>query len=232
MSYGILIENQDGRVQIDSNTGYPTLYQSTNSTINSDSNVTFSSISNSSSSLVFARPVATTGSYPLFRDTSNYVKSNAGSQIEYRVFRQTTEGLVVPTTGYGLNVYNSSGSPVYSATSSSYTASMEILATGTFGFGASDSVDIPLSQNYPLSSGRVYVLLNTAFYYVPTSNENFSAFYYEYLFDEGAYGTIRLYAATITVEVIVDPITFVTTVNIYSAPASNGNSYIIGYLRG
>lgn len=228
MSYGFIVRNANNRVQIDSNTAYPTLYQSGGATINSDDNVTFSSISNSADSLVFARPVATSGEYGIFRGVNDYVKSASGSQIEYRTYRETTAGLVTPTSGYGLNIFNSSGSPIYSATSSSYNFNMDIVAAGTFGFGTSTSFDIPMtSSTYALSTGRIYILLNPAIYLEDTA----TLFYYQYLFGEGAYGTIRVYALKIDVNVYLD-YNYNVTVIVSQAPASIGNTYMIGYLRG
>lgn len=220
MPYGILVKNDNSRVQIDSETGYPTLYQSSSNTVTS---LNFNTVG--TDSLVFARPVATTGNSYLARDI-NGVLGSGSSTLQYKVFKETTAGLVVPSTGYGFNIYNSSNQIIFSGTSSSYVNNLEILATGRFGFDPDTQLDIPMpSSTYALSTGNIFVLANTI---VNIGNDQTSSFYYEYRFDDSAYGTIRLYAVTTYVNVGGYPDFTVVVTNV---PASSGNAYVIAYIR-
>lgn len=222
MPYGILVKNGNNRVQIDSETGYPTLYQSSSGTV-ANNVVNMNSIA--TDSLLFARPVATTGTAYIQKDTTNYLSSGAPT-LEYKVYKETTSGLVVPNTGYGLNIYNSSSQIIFSGTSSSYVNNLEILATGKFGFDPDTQFDIVMpSSTYALSTGKVFVLMNTT---VSIGVDNSSSYYYEYRFDDSAYGTIRLYAATIYITGGTPPYGFPV---VSSYPSSSGNAYVIAYIR-
>lgn len=220
MSYGVLVRNGNNRIQIDSGTGYPTLYQSSSGTV---ATLNFNTVG--TDSMVFARPVATTGVSYIARDI-NGVLGSGSATLQYRVFKETTAGLVVPTTGYGLNIYNSSSEIIFSGTSSSYVNNLEILATGRFGFDPDTELDITMpSSTYALSTGNIFVLANTI---VNIGNDQTSSFYYEYRFDDSEFGTIRLYASTTFVNVGGPPDFFV---QVTSIPASSGNAYVIAYIR-
>lgn len=219
MAYGLLVKNGSNRVQIDSDSAYPTLYQTAGATVASGTAIAAGTYQN----LFFARPTITTGSTSIYRQNGNII-SSSGSTIEYRIFKETTDGLVAPGTGYGLNIYNSTGGCIFSATSSSYASSMEFIVTGLFEFTGL-FLDIPMpSSTYALSTGRIYALLNTASYRAgPSGNRVF----YEYLFGTGTYGTIRVWSYATYRDGEPGGIT-----QTWDEPVSNGNTFIIGYLRG
>lgn len=217
MAYGLLIKNGSARVQIDSENAYPTLYQSSTATVASGTTIASSVYQN----LFFVRPTTTTGNITIWRQGTSILVGTG--TIEYRVLQETTSGLTVPATGYGFNIYNATGGCIFSATSSSYLVGMDLLALGTIG-SSGLYVDIPMpSSTYALSTGRIYVLLNTTNY---RSGPSGCRVYYEYLYGSGSFGTIRVWAFATTIS--GEPGSFQSS----DDPISTGNSYVVAYLRG
>lgn len=219
MAYGLLIKNGSSRVQIDSENAYPTLYQSSTATVASGTAIASSVYQN----LFFVRPATTVTNSSLYR-TSGTIESSSATNIEYRILQETTSGLTVPATGYGFNIYNATGGCIFSATSSSYSVGMDLLAIGTYGFTGL-YIDIPMpSSTYALNTGKIYVLMNTA-NFKPGLGYG-ARVYYEYLFDVGSFGTIRVWSYGRVI--YGEPGSFQAS----DEPTSNGNTYVIAYLRG
>lgn len=222
MGYGIIIDNKDSRVQIDSDSGLPTLYQASGGSVNSG----YSGLTNSNwQNLIFAKPNTTTTDTQIYRTFigADTISTNNATTITYKEFKETTAGLT-PSTGYGINIFNSAQQCIFSGTSGNFINNMEILYVGTFGSQGGEYFDIAMpNSTYALSTGNIYILLN------PSTNKAGPAgtrCFYEYLFSQGTYGTMRIWSYTTVRD--GEPGSFIS----YNEPATTGNAYVVGYLRG
>jgi hypothetical protein len=201
MGYGLSFSNASGRILIDSDQGFPTLYQTADSTVSGGTAFP------STTDLVFAKPTATSGTSQLYKDYNGNFICTSGT-LNYRQFRSVVDGgFTQATSGHGLNVFNATNC-IFSATSANYTSSMDILAVGFWGFGASTTLEIPMpNATYALSSGKIYVCMNST--HGVAGGVQYT---YTYLFSTGTHGTIRLTSQTAT-------------------SSGGGNTFIIGFLR-
>lgn len=222
MGYGISIINGSSRILIDSDQGYPTLYQ-TAGPITVSSGATYPATTD----LIFARPAISSGATRLlFKNNASQFICNDGTtsyQITYLRYKAVTEGGFTPaTTGYGLNIFNASSTCIFSATSTNFTSNIDIIAAGKWGFSPSLYLDLAMpNSTFALSTGRIYVLLSSTLY----GSFNGTAQYFEYLYNTGTYGTIRINSYSVypgVPEYGVPPIT---------NPSSTGNSFAIAYYR-
>jgi hypothetical protein len=218
MGYGISILNGSSRILIDSDQGYPTLYQVGNE-VSYASGAAYPSTTN----LLFARPSGNSGI--VYRGNTGLLYSSSGSMLIREMKAVTAGGFTPATTGYGLNIYNSAGTAIFSATSANYTTGFDIIGVSAFG-GLFTSSDWTMpTATYALSTSRMYVLLNTTI--SAGSGTEGSNQYYEYLPALGTYGTIRAHAYNETIVYLGD-----AGYAFFSSPATNGNIMAIGYLRG
>lgn len=202
MGYGLSFSNASGRVLIDSDQGFPTLYRVANVIVSDGAAFP------NTTDLIFARPTTTSGTAVLYKDYNGNFRCSA-SNISYQQFRSVVDGgFTQATSGHGLNVFNATNC-IFSATSANYVASMDILAIGFWGFGTSTTLDIPMpNATYALSTGKVCVCLNSSH-----SGSGGVQYNYTYQFGVGTHGTIRLTSQT------------------SSTSSGSGNTFIIGFLR-
>lgn len=209
MGYGISILNGSSRILIDSDQGYPTLYEF------SQTDYTNGSTYPTTSDLLFARPLSNSGT--LYRTNVGVIGCSSGS-VRIKQMRAVTGGGFTPaTTGYGLNIKNSSGSVIFSGTSANYTRGLDIIGISPFGGAGTYSDWVMPSATYALSTSKIYVLLNTTI----LGGSSASNQYYEYLPALNTYGTIRVHSYN--------------TEFVYNAfvdlPSTNGNIMAIAYAR-
>lgn len=212
MGYGISILNGSSRILIDSDQGYPTLYEVSQTTYTSGTAYP------STTDLLFARPSSNSGT--LWRNNLGVMTCSSGNIIVKQMRAVTGGGFTPATTGYGLNIYNSAGTTaIFSATSANYTKGLDIIGISTFGgLGTYSDWTMP-SATYNLSTSKIYVLLNTTL----VGGTDATNQYYEYLPAVGTYGTIRAHAYQ---TVIVYPSSVYTDL-----PSTNGNIMAIAYAR-
>ena len=186
MTYGLLIKNDNGDVQIDTNTpGKGIIVRASGTT--SSSNRTIPLVANEKR-LVFARPTnRTTGSEeiawnPLGNDAFVDQSGNA-TYADYvvGVWADTVQG--TPSGDYGLQLYNSDGELAFDSR----------LFNGNGGFGITDFIQpgtAPASApfNSPISSDRnKYYLMNHTSYTSFGGNTT----YFGYIFQNGS-GSISI----------------------------------------
>lgn len=243
MSYGISIVNRGSATIIDSDLSI--FYCIDDSDISISSGTTLSS-SFANGQLIFVRPPNNTSSiitynlWNTFGSTTGALISSAGS-ANIRKFESITDGVQagrfsVPTTGYGINVYNGSGSPVFSGTSTKFGINFDIIAAGSWpnpsGFYTASTTWIPMSKpEHALSNNKTYILLNTCQSINGYAETSGYQIFREYEFDytRGAFGEIGLRSYR-RIVVSTDPDTGEYEYG-YATNQTN-TDYIIGYIRG
>lgn len=216
MSYGISIKNESNYTLID-DTSYPTLFSVTSG----ENFLATGSALPTYTDLVFARPATVPGT--IYYNARNGIVTSTGG-FYYRAYRPVNgAGFTVPSTGYGLNVFSSAGSPVFSATSTNFSSNLEIIASARFldTGGYYVGVEIPITKaEYSISNQKTYILLNSTC--GTSGNLGGLVQYFDFASAPG-YGKITAYS-------YVEQ--YVTEIGEYLGfPVSNGNAIIIGYVR-
>lgn len=216
MTYGISIKNESNYTLID-DTSYPTLFSVTSG----ENFLATGSALPTYTDLVFARPATVPGN--IYYDAKNGIVTSTGG-FYYRSYRPVNgAGFTVPSTGYGLNVFSSAGSSVFSATSTNFSSNLEIIAsarflsTGGYYVGA----EIPITKaEYSISNQKTYVLLNSS-----CGSASGIGGLLQYFRFESSPGYGKIIAYSIEQE-------FVEEIGEWQDfPVSNGNAIIIGYVR-
>lgn len=210
MGIGIKIQNESNYVQIESDTvQYPNIF----SVFSGESSAASGTPIPSFTDLVFARPSTYNGRI-YYNPTNNTVYSSTGF-YNYWIFRQTIGGGFTPSTGYGLNVFNSSNQCIFSATSTNFNYNLEIIAS--LSNPGTSTYPMP-SATYSISNNKTYILLNSTCY-----NPGFG-FQQSFWFQTSGY----TYGAILITSEMVEP--EYPQDLIY--PYNNGNNTVIAYIRG
>lgn len=213
MSYGISIINESGYTLID-DSSYPTLFSVTSG----ENFLASGSALPTYTDLVFARPATVPG---VIFYNGKYGTVYADGGFYYRAYRPVNgAGFTLPSTGYGLNVFSSAGSPVFSATSTNFSSNLEIIASARFldTGGYYTGAEIPITKaDYSISNQKTYVLLNAT-----CANSDLGGLiqYFDFASAPG-YGKITAYSYLEQLD----------EGEYFPVPISNGNAIIIGYVR-
>lgn len=243
MSFGITIVNKSQNVLIDSDSQFAIFYCRDTTDISVSSGTAISSLL-ASGQLIFARPSGNSGtitynSYGGSIGAPGIVTNSTGGSILYRRMESVLDGVTnsrfaVPTSGYGLNVFNASNQCIFAASSSNFNISFDIIVSGTWPVqyiqpAKPTSITMPLPQ-YALSNNKTYVLLNTCNSIKDFSEINQWEVFNEYRFEPslGQYGTIKLTSYKRRLNSL-DPDTGEPSYSYY--PNIMGTSYMIAYLR-
>jgi hypothetical protein len=190
MGYGLAAYNGSSRVQIDSDTPYPILYQNFSATYTSGT-----VYANANNDLVFVRP--TNNNAVLNKAYSGGITTSGAVNFDLKAYKSTLDGAFTPsTTGYGLNIFNASGGCIFSATAGQFSSNMDIVLLGQVNTPGGTVLyqDFPMpSATYALSTGKIFVTLNS-FYNGASSESIYIQCYVEYLSGTGTYGTIRVWS--------------------------------------
>ena len=221
MGYGMAFYNGSNRVQIDSDTPYPILYENAAATYNSGTTYT-----NAANDLVFVRP--TNNNATLTKSYQGAVNTSGAVQFALKAYKSTLSGFTTPTSGYGVNIFNTTGGCIFSATSSQFASNMDIILVGQIN-APSPSVyytDYAMpSATYALSTGRIYITLNS-FYLGSSSESVFIECFVQYLSGTGTYGTIRVWSQ------VTQPGPGPAGGTPVTRGYNSGNWFAIGYYRG
>lgn len=222
MGYGLAAYNGSSRVQIDSDTPYPILYENFSATYTSGT-----VYANANNDLVFVRP--TNNNATLTKSYTGAVNTSGAVNFDLKAYKSTLDGFFTPnTTGYGLNIFNSSGGCIFSATAGQFSSNMDIILVGQI-FPGSPTVlyqDYPMpSATYALSTGKIFITLNS-FYMGAVGTEIFIECFVEYLSGIGTYGTIRIWSQV--TQPGPAPAGGATVTRGYNS----GNWFAVGYYRG
>lgn len=181
MTYGISIQNQDGRIQIDEN--YSSIYRATTkatasvgaayppTTLSNGDLVFARPKSNGHMSIAFLDPNQTQGDL-FFGQTYNAIYTQPSSGYEYFIAKKTAGNITASGSGYGLEVYGPGSEVVFSATGVQNT--LKVLATGkvhyTAGAGLANEDAFPTaSTTYP-DLTKIFCLIPDTMnfrYYIP-----------------------------------------------------------------
>lgn len=226
MGYGIRIENGSGFISIESDdTGveYPNVFLESSS-----EQFLAEGQPLPTGGLIFARPPTpgpSTVNLIGYNAKDNQVWGDGSPRgIYYRVVKPTTAGGFTPGTGYGINVFNSSGQCTFSATSNNYSSNFEIIATYITQNGIGDTgfqfnISVP---EYAIGNERTYVLLNSSCTTI-TGNGLAEGIQQTYSFNSDGFGYIRY-----TSGILSNP----SGDEWHADLIGNGNAIVIGYVRG
>lgn len=206
MSYGILVKNIDGRVQMDENVTnvFPDPATEGSAIVGSE----YPPIGISSSEMVAVRAKSdghvavgvnadpnTTYNGPAFMSTNNYYITRfegPTSGFGYYVLKPYAGNVSPSITGTGFEIYNSSSQVVFSATESSI--NFKIVALGNYGTAAEEALP-SATTTYP-DLTKLYVLINATTHtrvYVPLYDLDYEEIIgYRYEFVSGNAGRIHI----------------------------------------
>lgn len=231
MSYGISIQNVSQKIIVDSNQGYPAFYcvnPGGDTIVNANGDLTPYLVNGE---LIFARPDGNNGIISFAAEAQQLYLEGASS-ARLRRFKSVLDGgFTIPTTGYGINVYNSAGSGIFAGSSAQFSVNFDIFLHGFW--PSTITVDPewkPMTtSSTSLANGRTYVLLNSGQYYSHIG-EGEKSWIQEYTFDtaRSTYGSIGVSSYTKAFngfDADGDPIDTYTTY-------ITNTSWVIGYIRG
>lgn len=209
MSYGILVENVDGRTQIDET--YSNLYFSSTTEASAAAGAAYPPSGVSLADFVFARAKSNGhvavgvndgtdgGGYsgPAFMYSNNLSINRIvapTSGFGYYVCKKFSGNISASTSGYGLEVYNSSSQVVFST--NSFSANFKILAAGVMGSGTFSEIPFPSATTTYSDLTKVFVLMNNTEHtrvYVPVYSIDYEeTIGYRYEFVSGNAGRVHV----------------------------------------
>lgn len=169
MSYGLLVQNQDNRIQIDEN--YSNFYYLSNGEQSATPGATKPTLSQSSD-LLFARAKSSghicirVGTY--WWDADKFPHPTSG--IGYFIAREVSGNISPAGSGYGIEVHSptsTAANPDLYFSSGSYERGINIVAAGTFtgtsGSGGPYEVALPSATSTYPDLTKLYCMMNNTF---------------------------------------------------------------------